>query len=48
MEIAQTLIRCGADINKKGTFGGAPMQIAAEQGNLQLTLGYTSIELLRD
>ena len=39
LETARVLLRCGAEINKKGTFGGAPMQLAAEKGHLELILG---------
>ena len=38
-ETAQLLLRGGANINKKGTLGAAPMQIAAEKGHLELSLG---------
>ena len=39
LETAQLLLRGGANINKKGTLGAAPMQIAAEKGHLELSLG---------
>ncbi len=36
-EIVQTLLDCGADVNKHGHFGTTPLMIAAARGDMAIT-----------